>query len=78
MAALAVMASTAVFAHDDEELGGNKIVVGFLHEPAYEGEMNAVSIRVTRGAAGGHEESSGMADMSHPTQTPWSLKSPLT
>ena len=63
MAVLAATASTAVFAHDDEELGGNKIVVGFLHEPAYEGERNAVSIRVTKEAAGGHEESSGMAGM---------------
>ena len=68
VAALAVMAATAAFAHDDEELGGNKIVVGFLNEPAYEGEMNAVSIRVTKGAAGEDEESSGMdmsADSSH-------------
>ena len=64
------MASTAVFAHDDEEVGGNKIVVGFLHEPAYEGERNAVSIRVTKEVSGGHEEASGsMAgmDMSHDT-----------
>jgi len=61
--ALVAMASTAVFAHDDEEVGGNKIVVGFLHEPAYEGEMNAVSIRVTKGGSGGHEESGSMAVM---------------
>ena len=63
VAALAVTAATAVFAHDDEEVGGNKIVVGFLNEPAYEGEMNAVSIRVTKGGAGGHEESGSMAGM---------------
>ena len=61
VAALAVMAATAAFAHDDEELGGNKIVVGFLNEPAYEGEMNAVSIRVTKGDA--DEGPSGMAGM---------------
>ena len=56
-AALAATASmtmgTATFAHDDEELGGNRIVVGFLNEPAYEGERNAVSIRVTKGAQAG-------------------------
>ena len=62
-AALAATAATAAFAHDDEELGGNKIVVGFLNEPAYEGERNAVSIRVTKGSAGGYEESSSMAGM---------------
>ena len=48
MVALTTVAATAVFAHEDEEEGGYKLVVGFLHEPAYEGEMNAVSIRVTK------------------------------
>ena len=57
LAATAWMAVGAVSAHDDEELGGNKIVVGFLHEPAYEGERNAVSIRVTNGTGGDSEES---------------------
>ena len=59
-AALAVLTATIVLAHEDRESGGYKLVVGFLHEPAYEGEKNAVSLRVTKGAAGGHEESSGM------------------
>ena len=66
IAALVVSASMtvgAVFAHDDEELGGNKLVVGFLHEPAYEGERNAVSIRVTKGAGGDSEASSDMVGM---------------
>ena len=58
MAALAATASTAAFAHDDEELEGNKLVVGFLYEPAYEGERNAVSLRVTKGAGDEQEESS--------------------
>ena len=61
--ALAALAATTAMAHDDEEVEGNRIVVGFLHEPAYEGERNAVSIRVTKGAAGGGEGSSGMAGM---------------
>lgn len=51
MAALTTVAATAVLAHEDEEEGGYKFVVGFLHEPAYEGEKNAVSIRVTKVAA---------------------------
>ncbi len=51
MVALTTVAATAVFAHEDEEQGGYKLVVGFLHEPAYEGEKNAVSIRVTKVAA---------------------------
>ena len=43
--------ATTTFAHEDSEEGGYKFVVGFLHEPAYEGEMNAVSVRVTKAAA---------------------------
>ena len=59
-AALAATASTAAFAHEDRETGGYKLVVGFLHEPAYEGERNAVSLRVTRGSEDEEEESSTM------------------
>ena len=46
--ALSGAAVATVLAHEDEEEGGYKLVVGFLHEPAYEGEKNAVSIRVTK------------------------------
>ena len=60
VAALVAMASTTAMAHEDEEMEGYKLVVGFLHEPTYEGEMNAVSIRVTKGAGDEEEESSGM------------------
>ena len=63
LVASASMAAGTVLAHDDEEVGGNKIVVGFLYEPAYEGEMNAVSIRVTKGGSGGHEEPSHDTDI---------------
>lgn len=48
MAALTTVAAIAAFAHEDEEEGDYRFVVGFLREPAYEGEMNAVSIRVTK------------------------------
>ena len=49
--ALSIVAAAAALAHEDEEEGKYKFVVGFLHEPAYEGEMNAVSIRVTKVSA---------------------------
>ena len=45
---LTTVAAAAVFAHESEEEGDYRFVVGFLHEPAYEGEKNAVSIRVTK------------------------------
>ena len=60
VAALVAMASTTAMAHEDEEMEGYKLVVGFLHEPTYEGEMNAVSVRVTKGTGGEGEESSEM------------------
>ena len=63
-AALAATASTAAFAHEDRETGGYKLVVGFLHEPAYEGERNAVSLRVTKGSEDEEEESPSTAAMS--------------
>ena len=59
-AALAALTATVVLAHEDREAGGYKLVVGFLHEPAYEGDKNAVSIRVTKGGGDEEEESSGM------------------
>ena len=58
---LTTVAATTVFAHEDSEEGGYRIVVGFLHEPAYEGEMNAVSIRVTKFATE-EEKTSGHGD----------------
>ena len=63
VAALVGVASTAVLAHEDGEAGGYKLVVGFMDEPAYESERNAVSLRVTKEAGEGDEESSGMAGM---------------
>lgn len=70
MAALAATASTAAFAHDDEELEGNKLVVGFLYEPTYEGERNAVSLRVTKGAGDEQEESSDTGSDHHHAPEP--------
>ena len=71
LAALVAMAAFVVpvsgtgqaLAHEDREEGGYKLVVGFLHEPAYEGERNAVSLRVTRGSDDEEEESPSTAAM---------------
>ena len=41
-------ATNIIHAHEDTEIGGYNVVVGFLHEPAYEGEKNAASVRVTK------------------------------
>ena len=43
----ATLASTA-FAHEGREVGDYILVVGFLREPAYEGQLNAVSLVVTK------------------------------
>ena len=56
--ALSTVTAAVVLAHEDEEEGDYKLVVGFLNEPAYEGEMNAVSIRVTKVAAAAIEPGS--------------------
>ena len=68
-AALVAMAAFVVpvsgtgqaLAHEDRELGGYKLVVGFLHEPAYEGERNAVSLRVTKESEDAQEEPTAKA-----------------
>lgn len=46
--ALAALAYSSAMAHGDADVAGYKITVGFLNEPAYEGEMNAVSVRVVK------------------------------
>lgn len=66
--ALAALAYSSALAHGDAELGEYQISVGFLNEPAYEGVMNAVEVRVTKPAdshdgagADSHEHSSDAA-----------------
>ena len=36
------------FAHEGREVGDYNLVVGFLREPAYEGQLNAGSLVVTK------------------------------
>ncbi len=64
--ALTTAAAAAVFAHEDREDGDYKFIVGFLREPAYEGERNAVSVRVAKVI---HQEDDKAGDHSHSTNT---------
>jgi hypothetical protein len=36
-----------LFAHEHREVGKYEFVVGFLNEPAFEGEQNGISVRIT-------------------------------
>ncbi len=59
-----------VFAHESRDEGDYRFVVGFLHEPAYEGERNGVSLRVTKLKPDDHEEpteeeSTGKGERAH-------------
>ena len=47
-AVLAAAAASGVLAHEGRSSTGYSVVVGFLHEPAYEGYLNAVFLEVTR------------------------------
>ena len=53
-AALGLALGTA-YAHDGREVGDYRLVVGFTVEPAYEGSLNGVSVRVTRVSDHGHQ-----------------------
>ena len=57
--ALAALASATALAHEDSELGEYRISVGFLTEPAYEGAMNAVEVRVSKPMVEVEEDSGG-------------------
>ena len=48
VALLAIIPAAAVFGHEDREEGEYTFKVGFLDEPAYEGQRNAVSLRVAK------------------------------
>ena len=54
---LAFSLGTAV-AHEPRDIEDYNLVVGFLHEPAFEGTLNAVYLSVTKVAVHGHGESS--------------------
>ena len=66
--ALGLAASTAL-AHDDSQVGDYQLVVGFVVEPAYEGLLNGVEVRVTKAGDDGQEMTmqghTGMAMKGH-------------
>ena len=47
-AILAATLSSVTLAHEGRQVGDYNFVVGFLREPAYEGQLNAISLVVTR------------------------------
>jgi hypothetical protein len=54
-ALMAVTATPYVFAHEGREVYGYELDVGFLIEPAYEGQANAVYVAVARAGEAHHE-----------------------
>ncbi len=74
LASLAVLGLTlgAVLAHEGRPVGDYRFIVGWQHEPAYEGFQNAVSIRVNKIVEGDdHDHEAGDHEHEHdPTATP--------
>ena len=73
---LAIAAAGTAAAHEPRGVADYKLVVGFAQEPAFEGLLNGVSLRVTKPAAAAHSDNDGhshgggshggnMAAMSH-------------
>ncbi len=50
----------AAFAHEHREIGDYVFVVGFLNEPAFQGEQNGISVTITRKDTG--EPVAGLAE----------------
>ena len=60
VALMSIIPAAAVLGHEDREEGEYTFKVGFLEEPAFEGQRNAVSLRVTKMKA--EEEGEGHVD----------------
>ena len=58
----AAVAPSALSAHESREVGPYRLVVGFLVEPAFEGVVNAATVRVTEQVEGEAVGVSGLAD----------------
>lgn len=58
---LSATLSTLASAHEGRQVGDYNFVVGFLREPAYEGQLNAVSLIVTRIADEEHATGDALA-----------------
>jgi len=56
----AVLGTSTVLAHEGRDVGDYNFVVGFINEPAVEGMLNGVSLRVTSLHADEHDHDAGM------------------
>ncbi len=63
-AAVLGLAVGAVYAHEGREVGDYNINIGWIVEPAYEGFLNGVEVRIARVTEGGddHGESASMSE----------------
>lgn len=57
LVAFSIFSTGTVMAHEGRDVGDYNFVVGFINEPAIEGMINGVSIRVTGPTASGHDHS---------------------
>jgi len=64
VAAVLSLAVGTVLAHEGREVGDYNINIGWIVEPAYEGFMNGVEIRVTRVVEGGDDHHGEATSMS--------------
>ena len=69
LAALLSLAAGIALAHEDEEVGRYRMVVGWIEEPAYEGLPNGVEIEVYRETGDGVEQH-GQGSMDTPGAGP--------
>ena len=66
LAALLTLTTTSyVFAHEGRKIHGYELDVGFLNEPVYEGQPNAVYLSVARADTGHHEKADGSSVHQH-------------
>ena len=59
----AVLGTTTVLAHEGRDVGDYNFVVGFINEPAVEGMLNGVSLRVTSLLEEEHDDHNAGMDM---------------
>mgnify|MGYP001198900173 FL=1 len=65
----AVLGTTTVLAHEGRDVGDYNFVVGFINEPAVEGMLNGVSLRVTSLLEEEHDGHDAAMDMGDGTNT---------
>lgn len=77
LAALCLLALTlgTAMAHEPRDIEDYNLVVGFLHEPAFEGMLNGVYLSVTKVAEHGHGELSDSSADHHGSAEPGTIES---